>query len=157
MPGPTDGSWSTSPTRINPARFGTARSRECISGTSTIEVSSTTRSPQASGLDSLRVKRPVPGSISSRRWIVFASKPVVSVSRFAARPVGAHSRHFTPLARRIIRMEFTSVVLPTPGPPVMTTTRFARTVFSASRWLGASVLPVCCSHHATAFSKSIGG
>jgi GGDEF domain-containing protein len=49
---------------------------------------------------------------------------VVSVSRFAARPVGAHSKHFTPLARRIIRIEFTSVVLPTPGPPVMTTTRF---------------------------------
>ena len=157
MPGPTDGSWSTSPTRINPARFGTARTSECISGTSTIEVSSTTRRPQASVLDSLRVNRPVPGSISSRRWMVFASKPVVSVSRFAARPVGAHSRHFTPLARRIIRIEFTSVVLPTPGPPVMTTTRFASTVFSASRWLGASVFPVWRSHHATALSKSIAG
>ena len=89
--------------------------------------------------------------------MVFASKPVVSVSRFAARPVGAHSKHFTPLARRIIRIEFTSVVLPTPGPPVMTTTRFPKTVFSASRWLGASVLPVRRSHHATALSKSIGG
>ena len=83
--------------------------------------------------------------------------PVVSVSRFAARPVGAHRRHLTPLARRIIRIEFTTVVLPTPGPPVMTTTRFARTAFSASRWLGASVLPARCSHHATALSKSIGG
>src|SRR5262249_42955896 len=57
---------------------------------------------------------------------------------FAALPVGAQSRHFTPLAPRIIKMEFTSVVLPTPGPPVMTTTRFARTAFSASRWLGAT-------------------
>jgi hypothetical protein len=56
-----------------------------------IEVLSTTRRPQASGFDSFRVKRPVPGSISSRRWIVFASRPVVSASRFAARPVGAHS------------------------------------------------------------------
>src|SRR5437879_13677315 len=89
--------------------------------------------------------------------MVFASIPVVSVSRFAARPVGAHSKHRTSLARRIIRMEFTSVVLPTPGPPVITTIRFASTVFSASRWLGASVLPVLRSHHATAFSKSIGG
>src|SRR6266446_10739977 len=80
--------------------------------------------------------------------MVFASKPVVSVSRFAALPVGAHSRHFTPLALRISRMEFTSVVFPTPGPPVITTIRFARTVFSASRWLGASVLPVRRSHHA---------
>ena len=107
--------------------------------------------------DSCLLNRPVPGSISSKRWIVFASKPVVAVSRFAARPVGAHSRHFMPLARRISRIEFTSVVLPTPGPPVMTTTRLARTVFSASRWLGASVFRVRRSHHATAFSKSIGG
>jgi hypothetical protein len=74
-----------------------------------MEVSSTT-GPQASGSDSFRVSRPVPRSISSRRWMVFASKPVVSVSRFAARPVGAHSRHLTPFARRIIRIEFTSVV-----------------------------------------------
>src|SRR5262249_39795459 len=100
VPGPTDGSWSTSPTRISPEQLGTARKSECISGTSTMEVSSTTRRPQASGLDSFRVKRPVPGSISSRRWIVFASKRVVSASRFAARPVGAHSRHFTPFVRR---------------------------------------------------------
>jgi hypothetical protein len=41
------------------------------------------------------------------------------------------------------------VVLPTPGPPVMTTTRFLSTVFSASRWLGARVFPVWRSHHAT--------
>src|SRR5438552_8894879 len=81
----------------------------------------------------------------------------VSVSRFAARPVGAHSMHFTPLARSNIRIEFTSVVLPTPGPPVLSRTRLPRTVFSASRWLGASVLPVRCSHHAPAFSYSIGG
>jgi len=53
-------------------------------------------------------------------------------------------------------MEFTSVVFPTPGPPVITTIRLAKTVFSASRWLGASVLPVRPSHHATAWSKSIG-
>jgi hypothetical protein len=65
--------------------------------------------------------------------MVFASMRVVSVSRFAALPVGAHSRHLTFLALRIIRIEFTSVVLPTPGPPVITTIRFPRTVFSASR------------------------
>jgi hypothetical protein len=33
--------------------------------------------------------------------MVFASSPVVSVSRLAALPVGAQSRHFTFLARRI--------------------------------------------------------
>ena len=89
--------------------------------------------------------------------MVFASIPVVSVRRFAARPVGAHNRHFTFLARRINRIEFTNVVLPTPGPPVMTATRLVRTVFNASRWLGARVFPVFVSHQATAFSKSIFG
>jgi len=43
------------------------------------------------GFDSCRLNPPVFGSTSSRRWIVFASTPVVSDSRFAARPVGAHS------------------------------------------------------------------
>src|SRR5207249_11362486 len=71
-----------------------------------------------------------------------------------ARPVGAHSMHFTPLARRIIRIEFTSVVLPTPGPPVMTTTRFATAIFTASRWLGARVLPVCRSEEHTSELQS---
>src|ERR1700680_2110222 len=89
--------------------------------------------------------------------MVLASNPVVSVSLFAARPVGAQRRHFTFLALSIIRIEFTRVVLPTPGPPVMITTRFVRTVFSASFWLGARALPVFCWHHTTAFSKSIGG
>ena len=74
--------------------------------------------------------------------MVFASMPVASDSRFAALPVGAHSRHFTPLARRIVRIEFTRVVLPTPGPPVMITTRQVSAVWRASLWLGASVLPV---------------
>jgi len=55
VPGPTDGSWSTSPTRIRLAWFGTARTREYISGTSTIEVSSTTKSSHESGFDSFRV------------------------------------------------------------------------------------------------------
>jgi hypothetical protein len=43
------------------------RTSECISGTSTIEVSSTTKSPQASVFDSFLLNRPVAGSISSRR------------------------------------------------------------------------------------------
>jgi len=89
--------------------------------------------------------------------MVFTSSPVVSVSRFAALPVGAQSRQFTFLARRINRIEFTNVVLPTPGPPVMIATRLVRTVFNASRWLGARVFPVFVSHQTTAFSNSILG
>ena len=34
---------------------------------------------------------PGPGSVSNRRWMVFASSPVLSDNRLAARPVGAQS------------------------------------------------------------------
>ena len=46
--------------------------------------------------------------------------PVASFIRLAARPVGAQSNSRTPLAARILRIELTIVVLPTPGPPVIT-------------------------------------
>ena len=52
--------------------------------------------------------------------MVLASNPVASVIRLAARPVGAQSSKLTPLAKRMRRMALTVVVLPTPGPPVMT-------------------------------------
>jgi hypothetical protein len=52
--------------------------------------------------------------------MVFASSPVASLRRLAARPVGAHSGTRMRLARRAWRILVTMVVLPTPGPPVMT-------------------------------------
>ena len=113
-----------------------------MSGTSTIEVSSTTSRSQASGLSSVREKPPCLGSISSRRWIVLASKPVCSVMRLAARPVGAASATCTPLAIRMRRIVSSVEVLPTPGPPVMTATLEASTSFTASRCDADSVLPV---------------
>ena len=54
--------------------------------------------------------------------MVLASNPVASVMRLAARPVGAQRSSFTPLAESTRRMDLTMVVLPTPGPPVMTST-----------------------------------
>src|ERR1035438_5609011 len=116
--------WSISPTKSRLAFGGRARSRFAMSVTSTIEVSSTTRRSQSRGFASFRPKLPVTGWTSSRRWMVLASTPVGSDRRLAALPVGAHRRQRTFLARRISRMALTSVVLPTPGPPVMTSTRF---------------------------------
>src|SRR5262245_42428687 len=87
-PGPTGGSWSISPTIKSAALSGTAFMSACISMTSTMEVSSTTNRSQSSGLTSLRLKPPPLGSTSSSRWMVLASKPVASVMRLAARPVG---------------------------------------------------------------------
>ena len=61
-----------------------------------MEVSSTITTSQLSGFRALWTKTisPVSGetSTSSRRWIVLASRPVTSVRRFAARPVGAASK-----------------------------------------------------------------
>ena len=89
--------------------------------------------------------------------MVLASMPVASVMRLAARPVGAQRRSFAPLTDRMRRIEFTMVVLPTPGPPVMTSTleRSARRM--ASTWLAASVIPVRPSIHGRALSASISG
>ncbi len=156
-PGPTEGSWSTSPTSRSAARFGRAQTRAFTNRTSTIDVSSTTRRSQPSGFVSSRLKPPFFGSVSSRRWIVFASTPVVSVRRFAARPVGAQRATATPFATSIFRIELTSVVLPTPGPPVMTRALLDPARRSASRWLAASVIAPRASSQGIARSTSISG
>ena len=87
--------------------------------------------------------------------MVFASNPVASVIRLAARPVGAQSSMLTPFAARMRRIAFTMVVLPTPGPPVMTSTLEARANRMAATWLWASDRPVFCSIQGNALSGSI--
>ena len=141
-PGPTDGSWSTSPTRISAARGGTARSSACISGTSTIDVSSTT---SRSHVERVRARRAGSRRAPDRpRAAGGSSSPRGRCSPTAAWPRGRSARRaraWTPLARRISRIAFTSVVLPTPGPPVMTRTFERSASRIASRWLSASVMP----------------
>ena len=126
-----------SPTISSAALSGTAFISACISMTSTMEVSSTTSRSQSSGLSSPRLKPPPLGSTSSSRWMVLASKPVASVMRLAARPVGAHSRSCVPFAARMRRIALTMVVLPTPGPPVMTSTLDISASRIAATWLSA--------------------
>ena len=89
--------------------------------------------------------------------MVLASKPVASVMRLAARPVGAQSDRLTPLAARMRKIELTMVVLPTPGPPVMTSTLDSRARRIAAIWLSASDKPVFCSIHGSALSGSMQG
>src|SRR6476659_1813413 len=152
-PGPTEGSWSMSPTIRRAALSGTAFISDCISMTSTIEVSSITNRSQSSGLSSPRLKPPPLGSTSSSRWIVLASKPVASVMRLAARPVGAHSRISVPFAARIRRMALTMVVLPTPGPPVITVTLDISARRTAATWLAAKARLMRFSTHGKAFVR----
>ena len=66
-PGPTDGSWSMSPTISSAAASGTAFTSACINMISTIEVSSITSRSHSSGLSALRLKPPPFGSTSSSR------------------------------------------------------------------------------------------
>ena len=127
------------------------------SGISIIEHSSATRRSHSSGFSSFLLNSIEAGSISRSRWIVFASIPDVSARRFAARPVGAQSAMRTPFARRIVRIAFTIVVFPTPGPPVITITLEVSAEATAVHWLSASVSPSFFSAQGTAFSGSIAG
>ena len=89
--------------------------------------------------------------------MVLAVRSVVSAKRFAARPVGAVSTHFISLAAKISRMLRTSVVLPTPGPPVMTSSLCWHACRTASFWAAANWMPNRCSTQAIAFSTSMRG
>jgi diketogulonate reductase-like aldo/keto reductase len=75
-----------------------------------------------------------------------------SAAAIAARPVGAQSRRLIPFAARIPRIALTIVVLPTPGPPVMT-----RASRIAAIWLSARARPIRFSTHGRALSGSIQG
>src|SRR5450432_1540927 len=66
------------------ALSGVAFNRACISMTSTIDASSSTRRSQSRGWSALRLNPPPLGSTSRSRWIVLASTPVASVMRLAA-------------------------------------------------------------------------
>ena len=153
-PGPTEGNWSASPTSSTAIPGGTAFSTCAIISTSTIDVSSMTSRSPSSGCRSVRRNCPFFGLISSRRCSVLASSPVASVMRLAARPVGAPSSGRTPLAARIVRMARSTVVLPTPGPPVNTTTLCARAVSTACRWLGDNSMASRASTHGIARAAS---
>jgi hypothetical protein len=60
-------------------------------------------------------------------------------------------------ASRILRIELTRGVVPTPGPPVITSTLETRATRTASRWLSASASFVRCSIQSIALSASIAG
>ncbi len=95
LPGPTEGSWSASPTNSTEAWRGTAWSRWWHSTMSSIEVSSTTTVSASSGRSASRSHRPSPGLNSSRRCSVWASGPTAS-PRLGRSPGGGRQCH--PLA-----------------------------------------------------------
>lgn len=145
FPGPTDGSWSTSPTRISVVVRETAFSRLLIRITSSIETSSTITTSASIGVTSISTSAFLSSSsmclISSSLWIVLASIPEVSLSRLAARPVGAQSTTFASKLSRVFIMDFTIVVFPVPGPPVMIETWESSTPFTQFSCSSVNTIP----------------
>ena len=137
-PGPTEGSWSASPTstrRVAPCTASrSARSRSV----STIDTSSTTTTPARRGCSALRWKAPSLGEKASSRCSVDAAWPVASLIRRAARPVGAASRTFSPRAESTSSRTWRQVVLPVPGPPVRIASGVVAIRSTASRWVASS-------------------
>ena len=75
--------------------------------------------------------------IPRRRWTVWASMPVSSPMRLAARPVGAARTTSSPIFRNRATMARTVVVLPVPGPPVRISTFSPAASSTAWRCWGA--------------------
>ena len=142
-PGPTEGSWSRSPTSTSRPSGGRASSRALNSTMSTIEVSSTMTASPSREKPAFRLNPPA--EYSSSRWMVFASRPVASARRFAARPVGAHRSTRSCRRPSASTMARTRVVLPVPGPPVMIRSRLAQAAWTASCCNGESVMPAALS------------
>ena len=90
---------------------------------STMDISSTITASHFNGFSSSLAKNifPVAGSMpaSSNLWMVEASSPVTSESRFAARPVGAARRQRSCILPKSSKIPFKMVVFPVPGPPVI--------------------------------------
>ncbi len=126
-------------------------------GRSTIDISSTTRASPRSGFRSSRLKAPFFGWNSRTRWIVRASRPVVSARRFAARPVGAARMTSRPHFSKMSTTARMIVVLPVPGPPVMTRIFFSNDWRMARFWSSEKARPRSFSVAATAASRSKSG
>ena len=142
-PGPTEGSWSTSPTRIRAARW---RHR--------LEQAVHQRHVDHRDLvhdQQVAVERVLLVALEAAAGRVGLEQAVQGLGLEPgglAHPLGGPAgrcrqgdgRRSWP--RRILRMALTSVVLPTPGPPVITSTFERSASRTASRWLAARIMPV---------------
>ena len=140
LPAPTLGSWSLSPTMISRVPGTSARSTLRIRKISTIDISSMISVSISSGLSCPRAKSPSSPPYSSSRCSVLASMPQASLMRLAARPVGAASA-ISPLTLSRRMMHLMIVVLPVPGPPVITVMPLLTAVSIARRCWGWKVTP----------------
>ena len=149
LPGPTEGSWSTSPTSTSFVPSYTAISKYFISAKSIIDVSSTITTSASIGsifISSFMYFVSFIFEICNSLCNVLASSPVVSVIFFAALPVGAQSTTFFSSLLYNSIMLLIIVVFPVPGPPVITQTLFSFT---------ANIPSLCLSESSILFIFSI--
>ena len=158
-PEPTDGSWSGSPTSIIEVPLSTA-SRRCLKSiVSTIDISSMTITLQTIGLSFPCTNRRLlycPALSSGRSssssvlivlltprslWIVEASVPLASDSFFAALPVGAAKTQLILFLLKYSPRTPIIVVLPVPGPPVITLIGLYMQRYRASSWDLSGMIP----------------
>ena len=89
--------------------------------------------------------------------MVAASKPVASVMRLAALPVGAASPTESCRSNKARTMTRMMVVLPVPGPPVMTMSPAFKAAFTALRCSSDSVRPSSASYLPRSQSSCVDG
>ena len=133
FPGPTDGSWSISPTMISLVPSSIALRSALNNGISTMDISSTMTTSVSSLLSAFLANSLVEKLNSRSLCKVLASQPVASVMRLAARPVGAASSISKPSCPISSIMKLKMVVLPVPGPPVTTKMPSVQLRLTASR------------------------
>ena len=86
--------------------------------------------------------------------MVLACRPVAPSMRLAARPVGAARSATTPLCSKILSTWFRIVVLPVPGPPVMTDTGLSTAMRTASRCFSDSISSAASTRSTTSAGTS---
>ena len=84
------------------------------------------------------------GTSSSMRWMVLASYPVASVIRLAARPVGAARSISIPSISKYRMIVLMVVVLPVPGPPVITNSPLFTASYTAFSCSSSRCMDSCC-------------
>ena len=168
FPGPTLGSWFTSPTKIRRVPTAIAFNKLWNRKISTIDISSIITTSVSSGFHSFLPNKSERSSLtfscsaaaplySNRRWMVCASWPVASAIRLAARPVGAASKIGNPFSIRHAINVLIVVVLPVPGPPVITKNPLVRASLTAIFCWSSSTISWLFSTRKISSSKAFVG
>ena len=158
-PGPTDGSWSTSPTRMRAARGGHGARPARASAARRPSTSRRRRAGRASsGFDGPRRKRPSAGFTSSSRWMVFASRPG-DLGQALGRAARRRAQRHADALRAEDREDGADDRRLADAGAAGDDEQLRREGLAAPRRAAASasVRASCCSTHGSAFSASMAG